>query len=94
MIEWERMTARYQIVKNTNEQLEKFALFGGSECFLSFYLFTAEQVQPTPSECWCRYCTWLKSEILVMVKGQSHEIFNLWFFRQTIPLGPLIHGLQ
>jgi hypothetical protein len=25
---------------------------------------------------------------------QSHEIFDLWFFRQTIPMGPRIHGLK
>jgi hypothetical protein len=28
------------------------------------------------------------------LKGQSYEIFILCFFRQTIPLGPLIHGLM
>jgi hypothetical protein len=28
-------------------------------------------------------------------KGQSHEIFDLWFFfLQTIPLGPRIEGLK
>jgi hypothetical protein len=32
---------------------------------------------------------------MVTLKGQSHEIFDLWFFfRQTVPLGPLIHGLK
>jgi hypothetical protein len=28
------------------------------------------------------------------LKGQSREIFYLWFIHQTIPLGPLIHGLK
>jgi hypothetical protein len=29
-----------------------------------------------------------------ILKGQSHEKFDLWFFHQTIPLSPLIHGLN
>jgi hypothetical protein len=28
------------------------------------------------------------------LKGQCHEIFDLWFFHQTIPPGALIHGLK
>jgi hypothetical protein len=28
------------------------------------------------------------------LKGQSHEIFDLWVFHQTITLGSLIHGLR
>jgi hypothetical protein len=32
--------------------------------------------------------------ILNCLKGKSNEIFYLWFFRQTIPLGPLILGLK
>jgi hypothetical protein len=28
------------------------------------------------------------------LKGQSHKIFDRWFFRQTKPLGPLIYGLK
>jgi hypothetical protein len=29
------------------------------------------------------------------LKGQSHEIFDPgFFFRQTVPLGPLIHGIK
>jgi hypothetical protein len=28
------------------------------------------------------------------LKGQSQEIFDLWFFHQTVALGPLIHGLK
>jgi hypothetical protein len=30
----------------------------------------------------------------VLLKGQSHEIFDLWFFSSSIPLGPLIYGLK
>jgi hypothetical protein len=29
-----------------------------------------------------------------LLKGQSHEILYFWFFRQTVPLGPLIQGLK
>jgi hypothetical protein len=29
------------------------------------------------------------------LKGQSHDIFDIWFFfRETVPLGSLIHGLK
>jgi hypothetical protein len=37
-----------------------------------------------------------KMQSLLLLRGQSHEIFDLWFFfsRQTVPLGPLIHGLN
>jgi hypothetical protein len=27
-------------------------------------------------------------------KGPRHEIFDVWFFHQTTPLRPLIHGLK
>jgi hypothetical protein len=30
----------------------------------------------------------------MFLKGQSHEIFDLCFFRQIVPVGPLIHGLK
>jgi hypothetical protein len=31
---------------------------------------------------------------LVMLNRQVHEIFNLWFFHQTIPYWSLIRGLK
>jgi hypothetical protein len=33
-------------------------------------------------------------QILECLKGQCHEIYDPWFFHQSIPLGPLIHGLK
>jgi hypothetical protein len=30
----------------------------------------------------------------MLLKGQCHEVFDLWFFHQTIPPGALIHGLK
>jgi hypothetical protein len=34
------------------------------------------------------------SYTLSLLKGQCHEIFNPWFFNQTIPPRALIHGLK
>jgi hypothetical protein len=31
---------------------------------------------------------------LAHLKEQCYEIFDLWFFHQTIPPGPLVHGLK
>jgi hypothetical protein len=30
----------------------------------------------------------------INLKRPCHEIFDLWFFHQTVPSGPLIHGLR
>jgi hypothetical protein len=31
---------------------------------------------------------------MVLLKGQCHEIFDPWFFHQTIPPRALIHSLK
>jgi hypothetical protein len=35
-----------------------------------------------------------KSRETIPLKGYYHEIFDLWFFHQTIPPGPLFNGLK
>jgi hypothetical protein len=39
-------------------------------------------------------CYMLNATMHTLLKGQFHEIFDPPFFRQTIPLGPLVHRLK
>jgi hypothetical protein len=42
----------------------------------------------------CGLLTSPRKDCFPRLKSQSHDIFDLWFFRSTVPLGPLIHGLK
>jgi hypothetical protein len=43
---------------------------------------------------WQLWLSLLRHNKAIFLKGECHEIFDLWFFHQTIPPGPLIHGLK